>query len=106
MVRTLIATAEQFEELVVRQEGLRFPTSVSWIADYMKSLADRGLLAILNPVHATRRFAHLAMQGSRYYMGYEVPSDAMREYFAWQTVRLFVGGLRGGSERLPGGRIS
>jgi AcrR family transcriptional regulator len=92
MNRVLIGAAVNFGALIERHHAYRFQASVSWIATYIKSLADRGVLPIADPSRAAARFALMASEGSQAVMGRSPPDRKERERLARSTVALFLRG--------------
>jgi TetR/AcrR family transcriptional repressor of mexJK operon len=93
MNRVLIGAAVNFGALIERHHAYRFQASVSWIATYIKSLADSGVLPIVDPSRAAARFALMASEGSQAIMA-RLPADRKeREHLARSTVALFMRGL-------------
>jgi TetR/AcrR family transcriptional repressor of mexJK operon len=93
MTRVLIGAATQFGALIKRHHEFRFRASVSWIATYIKSLSDKGVLDVADAYRAAARFALMASQGSAQIMGYPPANPEDRERFAHMTVALFMRGL-------------
>lgn len=90
--RVLIGAAVNFGALIERHHAYRFQASVSWIATYIKSLADRGVLPIADPSRAAARFALMASEGSQAVMGRSPVDRKEREQLARSTVALFLRG--------------
>lgn len=101
MNKILIGAATHFGELIKRHHEFRFQTSVSWIATYIKALADGGVLNISDPHRAAVRFALLASEGSRPVMGHAPANRKDRERFARMAVALFMHGVGLRSKRAP-----
>jgi len=93
MNRILIAAATRFGALIKRHHEFRFRASVSWIATYIKSLSDKGVLDIADAYRAAARFALMASEGSGPIMGDPAASLEDRERFARMTVALFLRGV-------------
>lgn len=93
MNRVLIGAAVNFGALIERHHAFRFQASVSWIKDYIQSLADRGVLAIRDPSRAAVRFALMASEGSQTVMGRAPAGRKDREHYATSTVALFMRGV-------------
>jgi TetR/AcrR family transcriptional repressor of mexJK operon len=93
MTRVLIGAATHFGALIKRHHEFRFRASVSWIATYIKSLSDKGVLDVADPYRAAARFALMASEGSGPIMGYPPATLADRGRFAGMTVALFLRGL-------------
>jgi AcrR family transcriptional regulator len=94
MNRVLIGAAVNFGGLIERHHAYRFQASVSWIATYIKSLADSGVLPIADPSRAAARFALMASEGSQVVMGRPPADRKERDWLARSTVALFMHGLR------------
>jgi AcrR family transcriptional regulator len=92
MNRVLIGAAVNFGALIEQHHAYRFQASVSWIATYIKSLADRGVLPIADPSRAAARFALMASEGSQAVMGRSPADRKERERLARSTVALFLHG--------------
>jgi AcrR family transcriptional regulator len=93
MNRVLIGAAVNFGALIERHHAYRFQASVSWIATYIKSLADNGVLPIADPSRAAARFALMASEGSQAIMARPPADRKEREHLARSTVALFMRGL-------------
>jgi TetR/AcrR family transcriptional regulator of autoinduction and epiphytic fitness len=92
MNRVLIGAAVNFGALITRHHAYRFEASVSWIATYIKLLADSGTLPIADPSRAAARFALMASEGSQAIMGRSPADRNERERLARSTVALFMRG--------------
>jgi AcrR family transcriptional regulator len=92
MNRVLIGAAVNFGGLIERHHAYRFQASVSWIASYIKSLADSGVLPIADPPRAAARFALMASEGSQAVMGRPPVDRKERDRLARSTVALFMRG--------------
>ena len=94
MNRVLIGAAVNFGALIARHHAYRFQASVSWIATYIKSLSDSGILPIADSSRAAARFALMASEGSQVIMARQPADRKKRDRWARSTVALFMRGLK------------
>lgn len=97
LFRANIAAARHFPELAAELHERRLAAAQP-LAEYFDRLIASGEIQPNEPLALAVRFSGLAIEGSRYLLGRQLPGAAARKEIAAHAVGLFLHGYRGASD--------